>query len=79
MLKRKLYENIKDKLGYLLYGFDESKLDSNFFTGDIKLSDLILRPDRVNEILESKKSPFQLKAGIISKVSIKVRQKSSIC
>ena len=77
MFKRKLYEKIKDKLGYLLYGFDESKLDSNFFTGMVKLTDLIFRPDRVNEILDNKNSPFQLKAGIVSSVNIKVSRKNS--
>ena len=56
----------------MLYGFDENKLDVGYFSGLIKLNDLILRPDTVNRMLEKHSFPFQLKAGIISKVNVKV-------
>jgi hypothetical protein len=56
----------------LLYGFDENKLDVGYFSGLIKLNDLIFRPDTVNKMLEKQNFPFQLKAGIISKVNVKV-------
>jgi hypothetical protein len=48
MLKRKLYEKLKDTLGDYLFGFDEKKLDFGFFGGLIKLNDLILKPEKVN-------------------------------
>lgn len=67
-----MYEKLKDKLGDLLYGFDENKLDVGYFTGLIKLNDLILRPDTVNKLLDKQNLPFQLKAGMISKVVVKV-------
>ena len=72
MLKRRLYEKIKDKLGELLFGFDEQQLDVGFFGGDTVLKDLIFRPKKINEIFEKKNLPFALKAGMIAKMEIKV-------
>jgi len=72
MLKRRLYERLKDKLGEFLFGFDEQQLDVGFFGGDIILKDLIFRPKKINEILEKQNLPFALKAGMIAKVEIKV-------
>ena len=73
MLKRRLYEKLKDKLGELLFGFDEQQLDVGFFGGDIMLKDLIFRPKKINEIFEKQNLPFALKAGMIAKMDIKVR------
>ena len=72
MLKRQLYEKLKDKLGELLFGFDEQQLDVGFFGGDAHLKDLIFRPKKINEIFEKKNLPFALKAGMIAKMDIKV-------
>ena len=72
MLKRRLYEKLKDKLGELLFGFDEQQLDVGFFGGDTVLKDLIFRPKKINEIFEKKNLPFALKAGMIAKMEIKV-------
>lgn len=72
MLKRRLYEKLKDKLGELLFGFDEQQLDVGFFGGDIYLKDLIFRPKKINEIFEEKNLPFALKAGMIAKMDIKI-------
>ena len=77
MLKRRLYEKLKDKLGELLFGFDEQQLDVGFFGGDARLTDLIFRPKKVNEILEQHNLPFALKAGMIAKLDIKVTSISS--
>ena len=72
MLKRQLYDKLKDKLGELLFGFDENQLDVGFFGGDAKLRDLIFRPKKVNEIFEEQNLPFALKAGMIATMDIKV-------
>lgn len=72
MLKRRLYEKLKDKLGELLFGFDEQQLDVGFFGGDVILKDLIFRPKKINEIFEQQNLPFALKAGMIAKMDIKV-------
>jgi len=72
MLKKSVYERLKDSLGKYLFGFDEEQLDVGLFSGNINLRDLILKPDKVNALLEEADSPFQLKAGLISKVNMKV-------
>lgn len=58
MLRRKLYEKLKDTLGDYLFGFDEKKFDFGLFGGLIKLNDLILKPEKVNLLLEQSHSPF---------------------
>ena len=73
MLKRRLYEKLKDKLGEYLFGFDEQQLDVGFFGGGANLRDLIIRPKKINEILEKQNLPFALKAGMIAKLDIQVR------
>ena len=72
MLKRRFYEKLKDKLGEMLFGFDEQQLDVGFFGGDVVLKDLIFRPKKINEIFEKQNLPFALKAGMIAKLNIKV-------
>lgn len=52
MIKRQLYEKLKDKLGEYLFGFDEHQLDVGYFGGGVNLKDLIFRPKKINEILE---------------------------
>ena len=49
MIKRQLYEKLKDKLGEYLFGFDEHQLDVGFFGGGVNLKDLIFRPKKINE------------------------------
>lgn len=58
MLKRQLYEKLKNSLGEYLFGFDEKKLDVGLFSGKVKLDELVFRPDKVNQLLEKHNSPF---------------------
>ena len=48
MLKSRLYNKLKDKLGEFLFGFDEQQLDVGFFGGDVHLKDLIFKPKKIN-------------------------------
>ncbi len=41
-------------------------------TGNVDLNNVNIRPDKVNELFDKKKLPIALKAGLISKLSIKV-------
>ena len=38
------------------------------------MKDLIIKPKKVNEILEKQNLPFALKAGLIAKVQIEVNK-----
>ena len=74
MFKSKIYNKLKDALGDFLFGFDEDQLDVGMFGGNIELKDLIIKPKKVNEILEEQNLPFALKAGLIAKVQIQVKK-----
>jgi hypothetical protein len=71
-IKGKIFEKCKKYFEEYLFGFDQNQLQMKILTGNIDLVNVNIRPDKINEIFEKKRIPFALKAGIISKLSIKV-------
>ena len=69
MIKNQLYPYIEQNINSFLYGFTKEQLDVGIMKGEIKLENLNLRPDGVNEVLDKDNVPFWLKAGLISKIS----------
>lgn len=78
MLKSKIYQKCKKYFEEYLFGFDQENLDLSILRGNINLTDVNIRPDKINEIFKSKNMPIALKAGLISKLSVKVRHLSYI-
>ena len=72
MLKGKIYDKCKKYFEDYLFGFDQSQLNMSFLTGNIDLNNVNIRPDKINEIFKKHNIPFALKAGMISKLSLKV-------
>lgn len=70
MLKGKIYEYMKKYLDAYLYDFDESKLNMSFLSGSIQLSDLHIRQEMMNRLIDSFGLPISLKAGLIKNVRI---------
>lgn len=70
MLKGKIYEYMKKYLDAYLYDFDESKLNMSFLSGSIKLSDLHIKQDMANTVIDSFGIPVALKVGTISNVTV---------
>lgn len=70
MLKRRVYNALKAKLSEFLYGFTEDTIEIGILSGKIELKNLIVRPNKVNEIFKKGNVPIALKAGLISKISI---------
>ena len=70
MIKNQLYPYIESYINEYLYGFTKEQLDVGVMKGQIKLENLNLRPDGVNEKMDEKNLPFWLKAGLISKIDI---------
>jgi hypothetical protein len=70
MLKTKIYDYMKKYLDAYLYDFDEKKLGMSFLSGSINLSDLHIRQDMANRLIDSFGIPVSLKAGLISSVSV---------
>ena len=71
MLKNQLYPYIESYINDYLHGFTKEQLDIGVMKGEIKFENLNLRPDGINQKLDEKNIPFWLKAGLISKISIK--------
>ena len=70
MIKNQLYPYIESYINEYLYGFSKEQFDVGVMKGQIKLENLNLRPDGVNEKMDDKNLPFWLKAGLISKIDI---------
>jgi len=70
MLKGNIYEYMKKYLDAYLYDFDENKLGMSFLSGQLKLSDLHIRQDMANRLIDSFGIPLSLKVGLIKNVNI---------
>ena len=66
-----IIHNRKSYLNEYLHGFSKEQLDIGVMNGEIKFENLNLRPDGINQKMDEKNIPFWLKAGLISKISIK--------
>ena len=76
MIKRKVYDGLKAALKDFVFGFNEHQIEVGLFSGNIELKDLILRPNKVNEMISKLGLPFRLKAGMIAHIQIKVSEGS---
>ena len=81
MLKNKFYDSIKTYLDKYLFGFDKSQLEMSvlkgifyhsLYLGNINLTNVNLKPNKANKLLQSLMIPFALKAGTIGKLELKV-------
>jgi|DEB0MinimDraft_12_1074336.scaffolds.fasta_scaffold09972_2 hypothetical protein len=70
MIKGKIFEYMKKYLDAYLYDFDESKLNMSFLSGGLKLSDLHIKQDMANRLIDSFGIPLSLKVGLIKNVNI---------
>ena len=72
MIKNQLYPYIEKYINSFLYGFTKEQLDVGILKGEIKLENLNLKPNGVNEVLNKDNLPFWLKAGLISKINLEL-------
>ena len=71
MLKNSFYPYIEKYINEYLHGFTKDQFQIGVMSGEtLKLENLNLRPDKINETLDDKNYSFWLKAGLISKISI---------
>jgi len=52
--------------------YDEKKLEFSLLSGEVKLTNLFLNRQAVNEILANSNTPFQVKFGMVTKLHIKI-------
>ena len=67
--KRKIVNKLTPILEEYFLKFDGEQFDFSF-TGKVEIKNLIVRPEKVNEIFNKKKAPICLKAGMIALVRI---------
>ncbi len=72
MIRDKIYSKVRHYFEDYLFGFDKRNFEMSLLTGNISLSDVNIRPDKLNEIFEEIKLPLALKAGLISKLHVKM-------
>ena len=70
MTKNQIFSFIEEAINNLLYGFSKEQLDVGITSGQIKLENLNIKPDIINNELDKNNFPFWLKAGFISKMNI---------
>lgn len=51
-----------------MFGFNEKQIEVGLFSGNVELKDLIIKPNKVNEVLDKLNIPFRLKAGMIAHI-----------
>jgi hypothetical protein len=78
MIRRRVYAALKDTLAKFIMNFNEEQLNVGLISGDVEMKNLILNADVVNAILSEQNLPIQLKAGMIGKIKVKVRQFKSL-
>ena len=79
MLKNQLFGAVQELLKEWLLGFNPNDFNVSFLkTEKLKLQNSIVNSDKINLKLQEMESPFRLKAGMIGKLSVKVRNKSKI-
>lgn len=72
MLQGKVFQVLKEKIGEYLYGFKEEHLDIGIFSGRVKLENVTLKHDKLNENPALAKSPIVIKAGMLGLLQIEV-------
>lgn len=71
MINSKVYEYLKHYLGEYLYGLEKDHLEVGLLSGNINLTNVNFKPDKVSELFVSQGFPLHLKAGIIGRLQLK--------
>ena len=69
LLKNTIVKKLTPILEEYFLKFDGDQFDFSF-TGKVEIKNLIVKPEKVNEIFNKKKAPICLKAGLIALVRI---------
>ena len=72
MLKGKIYNILSQYFEEYLFGFDQEHFQMSIFSGNVNLTNLIVKPDKITEIFKQNNLPIALRAGLISRLNIKV-------
>lgn len=72
LFKGLVVQKLESKLKEYLFVFDKDHIDTSFLMGQTNLTNVLVKPDKINKIFEEANLPIALKAGMISKLSLSV-------
>ena len=72
LFKGLIVDKLKSTLKDYLFVFDKTNIDTSFLLGETFLTNLLVKPDKINEMFNEMRLPIALKAGMISKLGLKV-------
>ena len=70
MIRNQLYPYIEQYINEYLYGFEKEQMELAITQGKLELNKLIIRPDKINSIMNDSNVAFWLKAGIINHIYV---------
>ena len=73
LFKGLIVDKLKSTLKDYLFVFDKTNIDTSFLLGQTQLTNVLVKPDKINEMFNEMSLPITLKAGMISKLGLKVR------
>lgn len=72
MIKGTAFSLIKRLIGEYLHNFSKDQMNLQVFDKKMTLSNLILKPEKINEELNKYEYFFTLKAGLIKELNIEI-------
>ncbi len=70
MIRNQLYPYIEKYINEYLYGFKKEQMELAITQGKLELNEMIIRPDKINSIMDESNVAFWLKAGIIKHIHL---------
>ena len=68
MIRNQLYPYIEQYINEYLYGFTKEQMELAITQGKLELNKIVIRPDKINSIMDSSNVAFWVKAGIINRI-----------
>ena len=72
MIRNQLYPYIEQYINEYLYGFTKEQMELAITQGKLELNQMVIRPDKINSIMDESNVAFWLKAGIIKHIHLAV-------
>ena len=72
MIRNQLYPYIEQYINEYLYGFKKEQMELAITQGKLELNQMVIRPDKINSIMDESNVAFWLKAGIIKHIHLAV-------
>ena len=70
MIRNQLYPYIEQYINEYLYGFTKEQMELAITQGKLELNKIVIRPDKINSIMDSSNVAFWLKAGLINRIYV---------